>query len=57
MSKRDIPKRKRIDITLPPELVKWIDETVKKDYTFRNRSHFIEVLTQRYRKERQDDEG
>lgn len=44
------PRRRRIDITLPPGLIKWIDETVKEDYHFRSRSHFIEVLVERYRK-------
>lgn len=41
--------RKRIDITVPFELLQWIDEHVKTNYRFRNRSHFFESITEEYR--------
>ena len=51
MNRKAKPVRRRVDITLPVDLVDWIDETVKEDYHFRNRSHFVEVLVERYREE------
>jgi len=40
-------QRSQITITLPPELVKWIDKMVEKR-VFANRSHAVEVCVLRY---------
>ena len=33
---------------MPPELAKQIDETIKSDVKFKDRSHFFEVLATEY---------
>jgi len=42
-NKVEVLVRERVSITLPKELVEWIDKKVK-ERVFHNRSHAIEVL-------------
>lgn len=42
-------KREKISVTIPRELIDWIDEMVEKR-VFANRSHAVEVCIINYRK-------
>jgi len=41
--------RSRVTISIPSELLEWMDNHVEEKYEYRDRSHFIEVLISRYR--------
>ena len=41
--------RLRIDLTLPEELIAWVNEHVEAEPKFRSRSHFFEMLVREYR--------
>lgn len=43
--------KKPISATIDTKLIKWIDDILKKDTTFRNKSHLIETALENMKKE------
>jgi hypothetical protein len=50
--KEDLDKREKISVTLPRELIRWLDEMVDKR-AFANRSHGVEVCLMEHRDRRE----
>ena len=47
-AKEDIEHREKISVTIPKELVDWVDEMVRKR-AFASRSHGVELCIMEYR--------
>lgn len=45
--------KKRINISIPEDLIEWIDMEVEENYRFENRSHFLTVLIEEYKKNKE----
>ena len=41
--------RIRTSLSIEAELLEWVDKEVERNYEFRDRSHFFEVLAYRYK--------
>ena len=41
--------RKRVTISMEPELLRWVDDQVKDKVEYRDRSHLIEIAVTRFR--------
>jgi len=52
--KEDLDKREKISVTIPRELIKWLDEMVDKR-AFANRSHGVEVCLMESREAHQSE--
>ncbi|MBW2989197.1 ribbon-helix-helix domain-containing protein [Candidatus Woesearchaeota archaeon] len=43
--------KKPISATIDEDLISWIDEKIKDETSFRNKSHLIEIALEKLRKE------
>lgn len=43
--------KKPISATIDVKLIKWLDDTLKKSNSFRNKSHIIEVALEKMKEE------
>lgn len=48
-----VNKRKTVSISLPTELLSWIEEQVASDIYIKDRSHLVEIAVSEFRERRQ----